>query len=103
MVQSRVVPPVAVRGKKVDFDQIVADRLNDAPTAAIDLSSVDQFRDMAGRLSAVCGTVITVGWSILQFQITAVREDGAPLTDRMQEAFQRLLRDESDRSLPLGL
>ena len=103
MVQSRVVPPVAVRGKKVDFDQIVADRLNDAPTAVIDLSSVDQFRDMAGRLSAVCGTVITVGWSILQFQITAVREDGAPLTDRMQEAFQRLLRDESDRSLPLGL
>lgn len=103
MVQSRVVPPVAVRGKKVDFDQIVADRLNDAPGAVIDLSSVDQFRDMAGRLSAVCGTVITVGWSILQFQITAVREDGVPLTECMQEAFQNLLCDEFDCSLPLGL
>jgi len=104
MEQNSAIPlGVVGRGKGVDFKQIVADRLNDAPKVAIDPSSPDQFRDLAGRLSAVCGTVITVGWSILQFQIIAVREDGAPLTDRMQEAFQGLLHDESDRSLPLGL
>lgn len=63
----------------------------------------ERLQILSRRMSAVCGTVITVGWSFLQFQITAVREDGAPLTDRMQEAFRSLLCDESDRSLPLGL
>lgn len=104
MVQNNVMPLGLVgSGKGALVKQIIADRLNDAPTIEIDPSSPDQYGDLARRLSATCGTVITVGWSALQFQITAVREDGAPLTDRMQEAFQRLLRDESDRSLPLGL
>mgnify|MGYP001593375069 CR=1 FL=1 len=89
-------------GKAFLVKQILVDRLNDAPTIAIDFSSADEYRDMAERLSAACGTVIAVGWSALQFEISAVREDGAPLTDRMQEAFQSLLLDKFDRSL-LGL
>lgn len=43
----------------------------------------ERLQILSRRMSAVCGTVITVGWSFLQFQITAVREDGAPLTDRI--------------------
>lgn len=104
MLQKTAIPlGVVGRGKGLVLNQILAGRLDDASTVAIDSSSADQNRDLAGQLSAVCGTVITVGWSFLQFQITAARVDGAPLTDRMQEAFQGLLRDESDCSLPLGL
>lgn len=104
MVQSNAIPFGAVgQGRGVHLKTIIADRLNDAPTVEFDPSSTDQYGELARRLSAVCDTVITVGWSALQFEISAVREDGAPLADRMQEAFQNLLRDESDRSLPLGL
>lgn len=104
MVQANTVPfSVPSAGTGAHLKQIIADRLDDAPTVEIDPSSAAQCGDLARRLSAVCGTVITVGWSALQFEITAVRADGAPLTDRMQEAFQALLRDESDRGFRWGL
>lgn len=104
MVQANTVPfAVPSAGTGAHLKQIIADRLDDAPTVEIDPSSAAQYGDLARQLSAVCGTVITVGWSALQFEITAARADGAPLTDRMQEAFQSLLRDESDRGFRWGL
>ena len=59
--------------------------------------------DLAAKMTAQFGVPMMVRWDFGTFRLVCTRDDGKPLTPRMEEAFTALLRPLGGRRVEMSV